>query len=161
MLRTGNAMFWPVCGLMVAYSCVVVAAAIAICRQSLELPRARSEWSGSARVVSLLLRDFEDNASDALWGVRRQGHLVRRRRGWSPSLWTSGIASTTCASRTGSGCTPSDASALVATWAMGPLVPRHEGANRRGRSRALVDAQRPAHPWRRAAHRGLARRDPT
>mgnify|MGYP002409103196 FL=1 len=78
MLRTGNAMFWPVCGLMVAYSCVVVAAAIAICRQSLELRRARSEQERQRQVVSLLLRDFEDNASDALWECDAKGHLVRR-----------------------------------------------------------------------------------
>lgn len=119
MLRTGNSMFWPVCGLLLAYSFVVAAAALAICRQSLELRRARSEQERQRQVVSLLLRDFEDNASDALWECDAKGYLVRRSARLESFFLDVGQRVDDVRFPHWFRLHAKDASALVATWAMG------------------------------------------
>ena len=53
--------------LFIGYALVVLGAAFNNCRQMLLLRGSRDEVDRQREVVSLLLRDFEDNASDALW----------------------------------------------------------------------------------------------
>lgn len=70
--------FLGVAVLLLSYATVVSFAALALARQATALLRARYQHARQQQVVSLLLRDFEENASDALWETDAAGHLVHR-----------------------------------------------------------------------------------
>ncbi len=76
--QAGDPIFLAVGALLLAYAGVVSLAAMALARQSTALLRARFSHARQQQVVSLLLRDFEENASDALWETDAAGHLVHR-----------------------------------------------------------------------------------
>ncbi|MCE4556704.1 putative bifunctional diguanylate cyclase/phosphodiesterase [Roseateles cellulosilyticus] len=76
--RAGDVIFLAVAVLLLSYATVVSFAAMALARQSTALLRARFTQAHQQQVVSLLLRDFEENASDALWETDAEGHLVHR-----------------------------------------------------------------------------------
>ncbi|RZL35368.1 MAG: EAL domain-containing protein [Rubrivivax sp.] len=76
--RAGDPIFVAVAVLLLSYASVVSLAAMALARQSTSLLRARFLQARQQQVVSLLLRDFEENASDALWETDAAGHLVHR-----------------------------------------------------------------------------------
>lgn len=76
--RAGEPIFLAVGVLLLSYATVVSFAAMALARQSTALLRARFTQARQQQVVSLLLRDFEENASDALWETDAAGHLVHR-----------------------------------------------------------------------------------
>lgn len=76
--RAGDPIFMAVAVLLLSYASVVSLAAMALARQSGALLRARFAHARQQQVVSLLLRDFEENASDALWETDAAGHLVHR-----------------------------------------------------------------------------------
>lgn len=76
--RAGDPIFQAVAVLLLSYASVVSLAAMALARQSTALLRARFTHARQQQVVSLLLRDFEENASDALWETDASGHLVHR-----------------------------------------------------------------------------------
>lgn len=76
--RAGDPLFTAVAVLLLSYATVVSFAAMAQARQSTALLRARFLHARQQQVVSLLLRDFEENASDALWETDPAGHLVHR-----------------------------------------------------------------------------------
>ena len=76
--RAGDPIFLAVAVLLLSYASVVSLAAMALARQSTALLRARLSHARQQQVVSLLLRDFEENASDALWETDAAGHLVHR-----------------------------------------------------------------------------------
>lgn len=76
--RAGEPLFMAVAVLLLSYATVVSFAAMALARQSTALLRARYLHARQQQVVSLLLRDFEENASDALWETDASGHLVHR-----------------------------------------------------------------------------------
>ncbi|PZP36696.1 MAG: PAS domain S-box protein [Roseateles depolymerans] len=65
-------------GLLLSYTVVVSLTAMALYRQATALLRARFEQARQQQVVSLLLRDFEENSSDALWETDAQGQLLHR-----------------------------------------------------------------------------------
>jgi predicted signal transduction protein with EAL and GGDEF domain len=74
---TGQLVFIPLVILMVCYAAVVVLGAMAAARQSANLLRARLKQARQARVQSLLLRDFEAQASEALWETDGAGRLLQ------------------------------------------------------------------------------------
>ncbi len=76
--RAGDPIFLAVAVLLLSYAGVVSLAAMALARQSTALLRARFTHARQQQVVSLLLRDFEENASDALWETDAAGRLVHR-----------------------------------------------------------------------------------
>ncbi|MFG6429728.1 putative bifunctional diguanylate cyclase/phosphodiesterase [Roseateles sp. LYH14W] len=76
--RAGEPIFLAVAVLLLSYAGVVSLAAMALARQSTALLRARFSHVRQQQVVSLLLRDFEENASDALWETDAAGHIVHR-----------------------------------------------------------------------------------
>jgi diguanylate cyclase (GGDEF)-like protein len=76
--RAGDPILAAVAVLLLSYASVVSIAAMALARQSTALLRARFTQARQQQVVSLLLRDFEENASDALWETDAAGHLVHR-----------------------------------------------------------------------------------
>ena len=76
--RAGEPIFMAVAALLLSYATVVSFAAMALARQSTALLRARHQHARQQQVVSLLLRDFEENASDALWETDAKGFLVHR-----------------------------------------------------------------------------------
>jgi len=76
--RAGDPIFLALGVLLLSYGIVVSMAAMALARQSTALLRARFSHARQQQVVSLLLRDFEENASDALWETDAAGHVVHR-----------------------------------------------------------------------------------
>jgi diguanylate cyclase (GGDEF)-like protein len=62
--------------LLLCYAAVVIAGAILIARQGEALLRSRLEQQRQGELVSLLLKDFEEQASDALWDTDADGRLV-------------------------------------------------------------------------------------
>ena len=78
MFRIGGWVNALIALLFIGYALVVLGAAFNNCRQMLLLRGSRDEVDRQREVVSLLLRDFEDNASDALWETNREGVLIRR-----------------------------------------------------------------------------------
>ncbi|MBL8277291.1 MAG: bifunctional diguanylate cyclase/phosphodiesterase [Pelomonas sp.] len=76
--QAGGTIYLAVAVLLLSYAAVVSFAALALARQSTALLRARYQHARQQQVVSLLLRDFEENASDALWETDAKGHLVHR-----------------------------------------------------------------------------------
>ncbi|MFG6486045.1 putative bifunctional diguanylate cyclase/phosphodiesterase [Roseateles sp. BYS78W] len=76
--RSGEPILLAVAVLLLSYASVVSLAAMALARQSTALLRARFSYARQQQVVSLLLRDFEENASDALWEADAAGRLVHR-----------------------------------------------------------------------------------
>lgn len=76
--RANEPLFVAVAVLLLSYATVVSFAAMGLARQSTALLRARFLHARQQQVVSLLLRDFEENASDALWETDAAGHLVHR-----------------------------------------------------------------------------------
>ncbi|RTL45753.1 MAG: bifunctional diguanylate cyclase/phosphodiesterase [Burkholderiales bacterium] len=76
--RAQEPIFTLVAVLLLSYATVVSLAAMALARQATALLRARHQHARQQQVVSLLLRDFEENASDALWETDSKGFLVHR-----------------------------------------------------------------------------------
>jgi diguanylate cyclase (GGDEF)-like protein/PAS domain S-box-containing protein len=74
---TGQAVHIPVALLLLCYSAVVIFGALSAARQSANLLRARLTQARQARVQSLLLRDFEAQASEALWETGDDGRLLQ------------------------------------------------------------------------------------
>ncbi len=72
---TAQPLFIPVAVLLLCYTVIVMLGAMAAARQSTSLLRARGAQAKQARLLSLLLRDFEANASDALWETGTNGVL--------------------------------------------------------------------------------------
>ncbi|PTT80114.1 hypothetical protein DBR42_19995, partial [Pelomonas sp. HMWF004] len=117
--RGGEPIFGAVALLLLVYAVVVSLAAMAWARQGTALLRGRLSYARQQQVVSLLLKDFEENASDALWETDADGRLVHR----SPRLASLlGVAE----ERLGEVRLPhwfasaaKDASPLGAAWALG------------------------------------------
>ena len=78
LAQAGEPIFLAVGVLLLSYASVVSLAAMALARQSTALLRARQQHARQQQVVSLLLRDFEENASDALWETDAAGRVVHR-----------------------------------------------------------------------------------
>jgi len=76
--RAGEPVFLAVAVLLLSYAGVVSLAAMALARQATALLRTRFSLVRQQQVVSLLLRDFEENASDALWETDAAGFVVHR-----------------------------------------------------------------------------------
>jgi diguanylate cyclase (GGDEF)-like protein len=76
LARSGEPLYGAVALLLISYASVVSVGVMALARQSTALLRSRFEQARQQQVVSLLLRDFEENASDALWETDEQGRLV-------------------------------------------------------------------------------------
>ena len=76
--RGGGPIFGAIAVLLLSYAAVVSLAAMALARQSTALLRARFQHARQQQVVSLLLRDFEENSSDALWETDAGGRIVHR-----------------------------------------------------------------------------------
>lgn len=117
--RAGDPIFLAVAVLLLSYATVASFAAMALARQSTALLRARFSHARQQQVVSLLLRDFEENASDALWETDAAGHLVHRSTRLASLLGTT-------EERLGEVRLPQwfasrshDAGPLLAAWALG------------------------------------------
>ena len=76
LLRAGEPTFGAVAVLISCYGSVVVMAAMSVARRATALLRAQYEQARQNQLVSLLLRDFEDNAHDVLWETDREGLLL-------------------------------------------------------------------------------------
>jgi diguanylate cyclase (GGDEF)-like protein len=117
--RMQEPIFLAVAALLLTYASIVSLAAMALARQSTALLRARFSHERQQQVVSLLLRDFEENASDALWETDAAGHLVHRSARLASLLGTT-------QERLGEVRLPQwfaarsrDAGPLLAAWALG------------------------------------------
>ena len=74
--RAGEGPFLPL--LLISNAVVISLAAMALSRQSTALRRGLQQQAQQQQVAALLLRDFEENSSDALWETDAQGALVYR-----------------------------------------------------------------------------------
>ncbi|MDP2006061.1 MAG: EAL domain-containing protein [Rubrivivax sp.] len=74
--RAGEPIYGVVAGLLVCYAATVLVAVLGIARQATALLRSQREAARQGHMVTLLLRDFEDHASEALWETRGDGTLV-------------------------------------------------------------------------------------
>lgn len=117
--RDGDPLYLAVAVMLACYSLVVALGAMAMSRQATALLRARFEQARQQQVVSLLLRDFEENASDALWETDAEGRLVHSSTRLAALLGVD-------ADRLGEMRLPDwfarqspDARSLMAAWAMG------------------------------------------
>jgi diguanylate cyclase (GGDEF)-like protein/PAS domain S-box-containing protein len=68
---------WPVGGLLLIYACIVVASVWSTARLFGARLMAEAEAERQNEVISLLMRDFEENASDVLWEIGSDGRLCR------------------------------------------------------------------------------------
>ena len=76
--QAGGLVFGAVAALLLSYTVIVSLTVLALSRQATALLRARLEQARQQQVVSLLLKDFEENASDALWETDADGRLLHR-----------------------------------------------------------------------------------
>ncbi len=76
LLRAGDSALLPL--LLIGNAVVVSLAAMALSRQATALRRGRLQQARQQQVAALLLRDFEENSSDALWETDAHGALVYR-----------------------------------------------------------------------------------
>ncbi len=74
--RAGEPVYAVAAVLLSCYASVVAFGSMAAARQSTALLRSRYLLGRQGQVVSLLLRDFEESASDALWEVAGNGTLT-------------------------------------------------------------------------------------
>lgn len=78
LARTEEPAFDGLAVLLVGYAGAISLAALASARQTNALLRSQHSQQHHQQVAALLLRDFEENASDALWETDAEGHLVHR-----------------------------------------------------------------------------------
>jgi len=66
---------WALGVLLAMYTVIVVGSVWSSARVFVARLKAESEAAGQSEVIGLLLRDFEENASDQLWEMDARGHL--------------------------------------------------------------------------------------
>jgi diguanylate cyclase (GGDEF)-like protein/PAS domain S-box-containing protein len=66
---------WPVGALLVIYACIVVASVWSTARMFGARLMAEAQAAQQSEVIGLLLRDFQENASDVLWEIDAQERL--------------------------------------------------------------------------------------
>lgn len=76
LARVGGPVFLAVAALLVCYAVALVLGALGMARQATALLCAQREASRQGHMVALLLQDFEDHATEALWETRADGVLV-------------------------------------------------------------------------------------
>lgn len=76
LLSTSDPVLANVGWLLYIYAIIVVASVIATARTFGARLMAESRAEHQTQVIGLLLRDFEENASDVLWEIDRQGSLL-------------------------------------------------------------------------------------
>jgi len=74
--RAGDPIYAAVAGLLLCYAVTVLIGVLGIARKATALLRSQREAARQGHMVALLLRDFEDHASEALWEIRGDGTLV-------------------------------------------------------------------------------------
>ncbi len=75
LAQTGDATQLAVAGLVLVYSPIVAAGALAAWRQANALSRAQDRAARQERTLAVLLQDFEQNADEALWQIGTDGRL--------------------------------------------------------------------------------------
>ncbi|MDT7838799.1 putative bifunctional diguanylate cyclase/phosphodiesterase [Aquabacterium sp. OR-4] len=75
LVQSQDAVAWGVAGLLLVYAPIVAAGALAAWRQANALSRSRARAARQERTLAVLLKDFEQNAGEALWQVGADGHL--------------------------------------------------------------------------------------
>jgi len=75
-LLTGDRIFLAVGCLQVIYALVVLLGVLAMSRKATALLKSRAEARRQERVMAVLLHDFEQNASEALWETGLDGRVV-------------------------------------------------------------------------------------
>ena len=75
LIQVGGPIFTAVAGLLLCFVGAMVVAVAGLARQATALLRSQREATRHGQMVSLLLRDFEDNASEALWELHADGTL--------------------------------------------------------------------------------------
>jgi len=69
------ALAWPVGALLLIYACIVIASVWSTARMFGARLMAEAQAAHQNEVIGLLLRDFQENASDVLWEIDAQGRL--------------------------------------------------------------------------------------
>ncbi len=75
LARAGLSLRWEISLLLLCYTGVVMLSALNMARKSTALLRSERQSARQQRVVALLLQDFEEHASEALWETRADGRL--------------------------------------------------------------------------------------
>ena len=76
LARTQEPAYIAVAAMLLSFTAVLVLGSMAVARRATALLRAQFEQQRRNQLVSLLLRDFEDNTHDVLWEIDRLGCLV-------------------------------------------------------------------------------------
>jgi len=82
--RTGDRIFLAVGVLQTIYACIVILGTLAASRKATALLQSQAEAKRQERMMTVLLHDFEQNASEALWETGLDGCVVHH----SPRLAT-------------------------------------------------------------------------
>lgn len=76
LLRTGEPVHGVLAALMLCFAAVCALAAMTASRRATALLRSQAETARQRQMVALLLHDFEEHATEALWETRRDGTLA-------------------------------------------------------------------------------------
>ncbi|WP_394382370.1 putative bifunctional diguanylate cyclase/phosphodiesterase [Roseateles sp. BYS87W] len=119
LIRAAEPLYLAVAVMLLAYGAVVSLASMALARQATALRRARYSQARQQQVVSLLLRDFEENSSDALWETDAEGRLMHRSPRLAAMLGLSIDKLREVRLPQWFGSRSHDAGPLLAAWALG------------------------------------------
>jgi diguanylate cyclase (GGDEF)-like protein/PAS domain S-box-containing protein len=75
LVNSNYPLAWPVGALLLIYAGIVVASVWSTARMFGARLMAEAQAAHQSEVIGLLLRDFQENASDALWEIDAAGHL--------------------------------------------------------------------------------------
>jgi len=75
LFASSHALAWPVGGLLLSYAVIVVSSVWSTARMFGARLMAEAQAAHQSEVIGLLLRDFQENASDILWEIDGEGRL--------------------------------------------------------------------------------------